>query len=96
MANAETANCNPNLTIDLGARKRIDALWLKGENLQDYGGRLNRMVTALLDSLFDEWRDCNSPFTDISRYINDRNYWTSCRNLHNGYGIASRVTLIFR
>ena len=26
MANAETANCNPNLTIDLGARKRIDAL----------------------------------------------------------------------
>ena len=33
---AETANRDPNLTIDLGARKRIDALWLKGENLQDY------------------------------------------------------------
>ena len=33
---AETANRSPNLTIDLGARKVIDALWLKGENLQDY------------------------------------------------------------
>ena len=33
---AETANRAPNLTIDLGARKVIDALYLKGENLQDY------------------------------------------------------------
>ena len=34
--NAETANRNPNLTIDLGVRKVIDALYLKGENLQGY------------------------------------------------------------
>ena len=34
--NAETANRSPNLTIDLGVRKVIDALWLEGENLQDY------------------------------------------------------------
>ena len=34
--NAETANRNPNLTIDLGERRVIDALYLKGENLQDY------------------------------------------------------------
>ena len=33
---AETATRSPNLTIDLGARKVIDALWLRGENLQDY------------------------------------------------------------
>ena len=33
---AETADRDPNLTINLGSRKRIDALWLKGENLQDY------------------------------------------------------------
>ena len=33
---AETANRTPNLTIDLGARKVIDALYLKGENLHDY------------------------------------------------------------
>ena len=34
--NAETANRNPNLSIDLGVRKVIDALWLAGENLKDY------------------------------------------------------------
>ena len=33
---AETADRDPNLSIDLGARKVIDALWLEGENLQDY------------------------------------------------------------
>ena len=33
---AETANRSPNLTIDLGVRKVIDALYLKGDNLQDY------------------------------------------------------------
>ena len=33
---AETANRNPNLTVDLGARKVIDALWVNGENLKDY------------------------------------------------------------
>ena len=33
---AETANREPNLTVDLGTRKVIDALWLKGENLQNY------------------------------------------------------------
>ena len=33
---AETANRSPNLTINLGVRKVIDALWLNGENLQDY------------------------------------------------------------
>ena len=33
---AETANRNPNLTVDLGARKVIDALWVEGENLKDY------------------------------------------------------------
>ena len=33
---AETANRSPNLTIDLSARKVIDALWLECENLQDY------------------------------------------------------------
>lgn len=33
---AETADRDPNLTVDLGARKVIDALYLKGENLQDY------------------------------------------------------------
>jgi hypothetical protein len=31
--NAETANRSPNLIIDLGGRKVIDALWLEGENL---------------------------------------------------------------
>ena len=33
---AETADRDPNLTIDLGTRKVIDALWLEGENLQSY------------------------------------------------------------
>ena len=33
---AETANRAPNLTVDLGSRKVIDALWVEGENLQDY------------------------------------------------------------
>ena len=33
---AETANREPNLTVDLGTRKVIDALYLKGENLQNY------------------------------------------------------------
>ena len=33
---AETANRSPNLTIDLGSRKAIDALWLEGDNLNDY------------------------------------------------------------
>ena len=33
---AETADRDPNLTIDLGSPKLITALWLKGENLQDY------------------------------------------------------------
>ena len=33
---SETAERAPNLTVDLGARKVIDALWLKGENLQNY------------------------------------------------------------
>ena len=33
---AETADRAPNLTVDLGARKVIDALWLEGENLKDY------------------------------------------------------------
>ena len=30
---AETVHRNPNLTVDLGSRKVIDALYLKGENL---------------------------------------------------------------
>lgn len=33
---AETANRSPYLIIDLGARKVIDALYVKGKNLQDY------------------------------------------------------------
>lgn len=33
---SETADRDPNLTVDLGSRKVIDALWLEGENLQDY------------------------------------------------------------
>ena len=33
---AETANRNPNLTVDLRSRKVVDALYLKGEDLQDY------------------------------------------------------------
>ena len=33
---AETADRDPNLTIDLGTRKVIDALWLEGANLKDY------------------------------------------------------------
>lgn len=33
---SETTDRDPNLTIDLGSRKVIDALWLEGENLQDY------------------------------------------------------------
>ena len=33
---AETADRDPNLSIDLGARKVVDALWMEGENLQDY------------------------------------------------------------
>ena len=33
---SETSVRAPNLTIDLGSRKVIDALYLKGENLQDY------------------------------------------------------------
>ena len=32
--NAETANRNPNLSIDLGVRKVIDALWLAGRILK--------------------------------------------------------------
>ena len=32
----ETPTLAPTLTIDLGERKVIDALYLKGENLQDY------------------------------------------------------------
>ena len=31
-----TTDRDPNLTIDLGSRKLIDALYLEGENLQDY------------------------------------------------------------
>ena len=33
---AETSDRAPNLTVDLGARKVIDALYLNGENLKDY------------------------------------------------------------
>ena len=33
---AETTERGPNLTVDLGSRKAIDAVFLKGENLQDY------------------------------------------------------------
>lgn len=33
---SETADRDPNLTVDLGANKVIDALYLKGEHLQDY------------------------------------------------------------
>ena len=33
---AETTQRTPNLTVDLGSRKTIDAVFLKGENLQDY------------------------------------------------------------
>ena len=33
---AETANRNPNLTVDLGVHKVIDALWVEGESLKDY------------------------------------------------------------
>ena len=33
---SETAQRAPNLTVDLGSRKAIDSLFLKGENLQDY------------------------------------------------------------
>ena len=33
---AETANRSPNLTVDLGSRRVIDALWLEGENLQGF------------------------------------------------------------
>jgi hypothetical protein len=33
---AGTSDRNPNLTIDLGSRKRIGVLRLKGENPQDY------------------------------------------------------------
>ena len=35
-AYSETTARAPNLTIDLGVRKVIDALYLRGENLQDY------------------------------------------------------------
>ena len=47
---AETTDRDPNLTIDLGARKVIDAVFIKGENLQDYD------LSASTD---------NSIFTDI-------------------------------
>ena len=33
---SETAVLSPNLTVDLGERKVIDALYLTGKNLQDY------------------------------------------------------------
>ena len=36
MTGAETAVLSPNLTVDLGSQKVIDALYLKGEHLQDY------------------------------------------------------------
>ena len=34
--NAETADRDPNLTINLGSQKVVNALWLRGENLKDY------------------------------------------------------------
>ena len=33
---AETADRDPNLTVDLGSPKVVNALWLNGANLQDY------------------------------------------------------------
>ena len=43
---SETSNRNPNLTIDLGSRKVIDAVFLKGENLQDYDLRASNNNTT--------------------------------------------------
>ena len=33
---AETADRDPNLTINLGSPKVVNALWVEGENLKDY------------------------------------------------------------
>ena len=51
---SETASRTPNLTVDLGSRKVIDAVFLKGENLLDYD------VKASND---------NSTFTDLKTGI---------------------------
>ena len=50
----ETANREPTLNIDLGSNKMADAIFIKGENLQDYD------ISASTD---------NSTFTDLETNI---------------------------
>ena len=73
--NAETANRDPNLTIDLGERKVIDALYLGGENLQGYDLQASNNNIAYTDIqtgvTVDDGRYSFVTFTNTTPY----RYW---------------------
>lgn len=72
---AETAVLSPNLTVDLGSRKAIDALYLKGENLQDYDLKASNNNITYTDIMTDEMVDDGEHsflrFTNTTAY----RYW---------------------
>ena len=92
---AETANRSPNLTINLGSRKRIDALWLKGENLQDYDLQASNNNITYTDIqtgvTVDDGRYSFITFTNTQAY----RYWRLAFSQHGASDANYRVAEVF-
>ena len=72
---AETADRDPNLTINLGSQKVVNALWLRGENLKDYDLQASNNNITYTDIqtgvTVDDGRNSFLTFTNTTAY----RYW---------------------
>ncbi len=93
--NAETANRNPNLTIDLGVRKVIDALYLKGENLQGYDLQASNNNTTYTDihtgETVTDGRNSFLTFRNTTAY----RYWRLAFSQRGASDLNYRVAEVF-
>ena len=95
MTSTETADRAPNLTIDLGARKVIDALWLEGENLKDFTLRASNDNINYTDihtgETITEGRYSFLTFTNTTEY----RYWRLAFSQRGGSDLNYRVAEVF-
>ena len=92
---SETAIRAPNLTIDLGARKVIDALWLEGENLKDFDLKASNNNITYTDihtgETVTEGRYSFLAFTNTTEY----RYWRLAFSQRGASDPNYRVTEVF-
>lgn len=92
---SETSHRRPNLTIDLGARKVIDALYLKGENLQGYALQASNNNITYTDIQMgvtvDDGKHSFITFTNTTAY----RYWRLAFSQRGGSDPNYRVAEVF-